>query len=127
MVNLLKKLFGVKENKIRLESTNLNIYDLYLDMFARYDSMVKPLIDSGRYEGATFEIRDITFVLKEHSIEIAKRRIGSGYNYYIVADQLADKMSKGVKPSDEEFMELEAYRRQVLLHINNAKRGFNNH
>lgn len=126
MLNLLKKIFGKEE--VALNKTNVpkDINDLYLDMFARYDREVQPLIDRGEYKGASWEIRDISFVIKERIEDIAQRKIGSGWNYFVVLDMIVDKMQKGLKPSEDEFMRLLAYRSQIQLHINNAKRDKNN-
>ncbi len=90
------------------------IKDVIDGMIGRYEERVKPLIDSGKYFAASYELRDIHAYWQFRAQELFSK-VHSGLSYFSSMGQLVDALEKATEIPKDALEHFEAYQAQTKL------------
>ena len=82
----------------------------------RYEERVKPLINSGKYFAASYELRDIHAYWQFNKLELFPK-VHCGLSYFVSMGDLVDALEKATEIPKDALERFEAYQAQTKLPI----------
>lgn len=101
--------------------SNVSIGEIVAEMSGRYYEMVKPSIESGNYESAYWELRDILYVLNKRREEVYSE-IHCGLGYLVAMEKLLSRLKNPSNGLDFKVRIFEVRQAQTKLPLKKPRR-----